>query len=419
MPRHALPAAAALLLAATAVFAQSTSPVVLTFSTVGDSRQDPQGYDQVSVGPQLSGQDAIWLQNTKAFARILRTIQAQKANMLFFNGDMIHAYGWAAYGYTSLPDSSKINGVSGASAVPTPIAPATTADIVGSDLMATYRQYAYWRGMVSTVMETGTYVWPVPGNHETQVKALGKKAKVENEQAWAANMGDLIFDTARYQALLGLPISNATLGPVGSTSTPTADGLTTDQSKLSYSFDHKVGTSIFHFAVVNTDAVGADGKAPAAWLANDLLNAKARGATKFFVFGHKPAFTYDYKSDGVTTAAAGLDATSVTARNAFWDVITAYQAIYFCGHEHIYNISQWQKDVNSPTAYQVLVGAGGSPFDDKLSALQGHTSTRPATDRSYSWATVKVHADGSVDLYGFGFDEKFGPTTMFDHIYIP
>ncbi|MFX8199739.1 hypothetical protein ABTL12_20970, partial [Acinetobacter baumannii] len=76
------------------------------------------------------------------FARILRTIQAQKANMLFFNGDMIHAYGWAAYGYTSSPDSSKINGVSGASAVPTPIAPATTADIVGSDLMATYRQYA-------------------------------------------------------------------------------------------------------------------------------------------------------------------------------------------------------------------------------------------------------------------------------------
>lgn len=62
MPRHALPAAAALLLAATAVFAQSTSPVVLTFSTVGDSRQDPIGYDQVSVGSQLSGQDAIWLQ---------------------------------------------------------------------------------------------------------------------------------------------------------------------------------------------------------------------------------------------------------------------------------------------------------------------------------------------------------------------
>ncbi|WP_186801218.1 hypothetical protein, partial [Escherichia coli] len=67
----------------------------------------------------------------------------------------------------------------------------------------------------------------------------------------------------------------------------------------------------------------------------------------------------------------------------FWDVITAYQAIYFCGHEHIYNISQWQKDANSPTAYQVLVGAGGSPFDDKLSASQGHTSTRPATDRIY------------------------------------
>ena len=69
--------------AAPAVHAQDTTPVVLTFSTVGDSRQDPVKYDQASVGAALSGQDATWLQNTKAFSRILRTIQSQKSTMLF------------------------------------------------------------------------------------------------------------------------------------------------------------------------------------------------------------------------------------------------------------------------------------------------------------------------------------------------
>ena len=67
-------------------FAAVTDPVVLTFSTVGDSRQDPQNIDisvkqnaQVGVGkcplpsgtgltanPGLSGQDCKWLQNSTA-----------------------------------------------------------------------------------------------------------------------------------------------------------------------------------------------------------------------------------------------------------------------------------------------------------------------------------------------------------------
>src|SRR5262245_57102290 len=59
--------------------AQSTSPDILTFSTVGDSREDPVTFDKASVGDALSGQDAIWLQNTRAETRIFSTIQAQKA----------------------------------------------------------------------------------------------------------------------------------------------------------------------------------------------------------------------------------------------------------------------------------------------------------------------------------------------------
>jgi hypothetical protein len=392
---------AAALFVATAQ-AQGTAPVVLTFSTVGDSRQDPVTYDQASVGATLSGQDAIWLQNTKAFARILRTIQAQKATMLFFNGDLIHGYGWANIGYTSAPNQSSISG---------PVLPTTTAQVVGSDLLKFYQQYGFWRGMVAPVMETGTYVFPVPGNHETECKACPKNAdgprvaKVENEQAWAANMGDLILDTARFTSILGAAPANPSFGPASAG----PDGLTTDQSKLGYSFDYKNQ----HFVVINTDPVGAETSAPAQWLAADLAAARSRnGIQKIFVFGHKPAYTYDYLG-GMRVTGAGLDATPATTvkRDAFWSVIEQYKATYFCGHEHIYNISQPKGG-----AYQVLVGAGGSPFDD--SATNNGATVRPATDRSYSWATVKVHSDGGVDILGYGFDEHFGPTQLYDQIYI-
>jgi hypothetical protein len=356
-------------------------------------------YDQASVGATLTGQDAIWLQNTKAFARILRTVQTQKSTMLFWNGDMIHGYGWAGWGYTSNKASSTINGAKG-SAI-TPAAWSTTADVVGSDILKTYQQYGFWRGMVAPVLETGTYVFPVPGNHETQCKACGKVAKVENEKAWAANMGDLILDTTRFTGILGAAPASPNFGP-DTVTTTSPDGLTTDQSKLSYSFDYKG----LHFAVVNTDPVGADTTAPTQWLAADFAAAQSRGAKKFFVFGHKPAFTYAYTPG---FSGAGLDV-NISARDAFWNVIEQYKATYFCGHEHIYNISQPRG-----AAYQVLVGAGGSPFDDSVS---GSASVRPATDRSYSWATVKVHADGGVDILGYGFDEHFGPTQLYDQIYM-
>ena len=379
--------------------AADADPVVLTFSTVGDSRQDPVTYDQASVGTTLPPQDAIWLQNTKAFARILRTIQSQKASMLFFNGDLIHGYGWANYGYTSNTNQTAITG---------PVAPASTADIVGSDLMKFYKQYGFWRGMVAPVMETGTYVFPVPGNHETECKACPKNAdgqrvaKVENEQAWADNMGDLIVDVPRFTAINGSAPTNVRYGPVSGS----PDGLSTDQSKLGYSFDFKGQ----HFVVINTDPVGAETSAPAAWLNADLAAAKARGVKKIFVFGHKPAYTYVYKA-GV--AGAGLDATATTTikRNAFWDVIEAHGATYFCGHEHIYNVSRPRGG-----AYQVIVGAGGSPFDQSVSGL---ASANPATDRSYSWVTVQVRQSGAVTINGYGFDEHFGPTTQIQSITLP
>jgi hypothetical protein len=395
-------------------YAVVADPVVLTFSTVGDSRQDPQNIDlsvkqplQVGVGscqlpsgatgltanPGLSGQDCKWLQNSKAWSRIMRTIQSQKANLLFFNGDMIMGYGKAG-----VPVTRNATGVAEA-----PIAAPTITDILNSDLMQSYKQYAFWRGMVANLMETGTYVVPVPGNHEVQCKRCSKVAQIENENAWRDNMGDLILDPARFNSLLGTAPQNfsaANAPAVGG-----LDGVTTDQSQLSYSFD--VGAS--HFVVINTDAVGKDGYAPTNWLDADLFAAEGRGAKRIFVFGHKPAIFYLVGSV-VPSATSSLSDKDVAAGTAFWNVINAHKATYFSGHEHTYNISQ----PYGLSSYQVLVGAGGSPFEAPAAVALA------PNDRMYSWATVKIFQSGKVQMDTYGFDDTMAnPVVKLDTILLP
>ncbi len=368
----------------------ATDPVVLSFATVGDSRQDPANPDPTTLDPvtkALSGQDAIWLQNTRVWSRMMREIQKQAPNFLFFNGDMIMGYGKA-----SLPADTT-----------------TVGNIVSSDLMQFYRQYGFWRGMVANLMETGTYVVPVPGNHETQWKAGGKIAVVENENAWRDNMGDLILDTQRMQNLFGK-------GPDASDITDHAklDGLTTDQSKLSYSFDF--GDN--HFAIINTDATGFDAKAPVGWLESDLAAASARGAKHVFVFGHKPAFTYYYgTATALPTSPSGLDkSTDLTNRDQFWSLIEKYNATYFCGHEHIYNAMQPVKTDGKPSKnWQVIVGSGGSPFEAKTTDV----TKNPATDRSYAWALVKVYKSGRVTATINGFNDKMEKTQPYKWLQLP
>ena len=365
--------AACSLLSANAAFATTVvDPVVLTFSTVGDSRQDPVSPDPSTL--PVSGQDSTWLQNTKALARILRSVSAQKSQFLFFNGDMIMGYG---------------NDV-------VPANTSTVAAIVSSDLVTAYKQYAFWRGMVAPTMETGTYVVPVPGNHELEYKAGGKKTQVANENAWRANMGDLILDNSRFTSLLGSAPANANIGNNGP-----ADGLTSDQSQLSYSFDFNGS----HFAIINTDPYGNDSHAPTNWLASDFASASARGIKHFFVFGHKPAYTY-YYGNNLPASPSGLDI-DLPARDAFWNVIEQYGATYFCGHEHIFHAVQPKGG-----AYQVLVGSGGSPFEATPSVV----TINPATDRDYAWATVQVYQSGKVQINAYGFNDHFGATQELDSI---
>jgi hypothetical protein len=365
----------------------------------------------------MTAQDYQWLQNSKAWSRILREVSARKPSMLFFNGDMI-----MGYGNTSLPTAL----------------PATVTDYMNTDLARYYTQAAFWRGMVAPVLESGTYIVPVAGNHEVQCRSgvvttppgltagvtqptqwanvtckdvngnatNGKLGMKVNEDSWRANFGDLIVDSGRLNAMLpnGMSVQNVT-GLTAGTAPGAADQLPTDQSKLSFSFD--VGNS--HFAVINTDPAGNDTTAPVNWLQADLAAAYSHGAQHFFVFGHKPAFTYAYPGG----SASGLDTNPAGTgnRDAFWSVIENYGATYFCGHEHIYNISRPVKSNGQvSTAYQVLVGSGGSGFDNSK-PLNG---SQPVTDRFYAWANVRIFQSGKVEIDGFGFSDTYGPTKLLD-----
>jgi hypothetical protein len=359
--------------------------VVLTFATVGDSREE-------EGASYLTPQDAVWLQNSKVWSRMMREIERHQPELLFFNGDMIMGYGNAG-----------------------PVSATDVDSVLHSDLVKFHTEYAFWRGMVAPLIENGTYVVPVPGNHEIQCNGskstctdtngnvlTGKKALKVNEDAWRANMGDLIIDTTRMNANLPgkLAVSNVDNSDHGS-----LDGLTTPQNQLSYSFD--VGPS--HFAVISTDAPGADSTAPSAWLAADFSAASARGARHFFVFGHKPAYTYDFS--GNNGKAGGLDAIPAK-RNAFWSVIEQYGATYFCGHQHTFNMRQPIKADGTPSnAWQVIVGSGGSPFDVAQSA-----ANQQPYDRYYAWANVRVFQSGKVQIDAYGFSDAFGPTRLLQSV---
>jgi hypothetical protein len=220
-------------------------------------------------------------------------------------------------------------------------------------------------------------------------------------------MGDLILNPSLWKKTAGVAPSAWDINhapAIGS------DGISTDQRQLSYSFD----SAAIHFVVINTDPVGFDESAPVTWLANDLAAAKARGARHFFVFGHKPAYTYFPERVDATGAAVtnkdGEDGfgSRPDIRDKFWDLMERYGATYFCGHQHIYHASQ-PRLASGGRAWQVIVGSAGSPLNVKPG------KSRDPVDSMFAWAEVSVRSDGSTSIAVRGFDETLGHTISIDH----
>jgi hypothetical protein len=339
----------------------SESPVIFKFATVGDSRAEPSS-------PANTAQDEIWLQATGIWSRMSHEIEQQKPQVLVFNGDMIYGY---------------------------------DADAAGVD-----KQYAFWRGMMAGMMERGTYVLPVPGNHEVQdrvTKAGGgttKKATVMRENVWRANMGDLILNQPLWRKTTGVP---AAAWQIANTPAIGSDGVMSDQRQLSYSFD----AGSVHLVVINTDPAGFDASAPVTWLKRDMADAKSRGAKQFFVFGHKMPFTY-FPPGKISQKPDGFDE-RLDIRDAFWEVIEQYGATYFCGHQHVYNASQPTR-ASGGKAWQVIVGTGGSPLSIKPGQSAG------VNDRMYAWAEISVRQSGRVTMLVRGFDESLAQTRVIEQL---
>jgi hypothetical protein len=325
----------------------SPDEILFSFSVTSDSQAD--------LGdPDTSVQDRKWTVNSKVLSRMIGEIQEQKPKILFFCGDAIDGY---THG-----DMNELN-----------------------------NEYAFWRGNMAKLFETGTYVFPVPGNHDMQDTDMltgMDGATVLNEEAWRNNLGDIIPNKKLWESILGEAFSNSSWSDINYAQYD-GDGITTDQSKLSYSFDYKGS----HFIIINTYAVGNDSHVPITRLKEDIFDAKRRAVKHIFIFGHEPAFSYKYDA---ASGPRGLDI-DPKARDEFWKLVEDNKATYFCGHEHLFNAGQF----GNGKAYQIIVGPAGGGF-------KAVEPVRNPDLLKYTWVTVKVHKNGTVhlDAYGFGKNQS-------------
>ncbi len=212
----------------------------------------------------------------------------------------------------------------------------------------------------SPLPAAGVTLVPIPGNHESQNKTKGVKlAYVDAETTWVKVMAPYIRG------------ANGP-GPGG------PDGLTTDQSKLTYSFDHQ-GT---HFVVLDTDPVGMDSQVPAAWVASDVAGARAAGAKHVFAIGHKPAYPSPLSGEGGLSAFPAV-------RDAFWSALeSAHAEAMLAAHNHL-----WWKTRPAKT-WQVVAGNGGSLLESGVIGA----------DAYYGFTHVVVSASGKVTATSYGRD---------------
>lgn len=240
-----------------------------------------------------------------------------------------------------------------------------TGDVVmgyTSDTLGLAKQLKGWKSLyyASPLYGSGINVVVVAGNHETQDKAAGKKSYIAAERTFLREMDSFIVG------------SN---GPgVGG-----MDSLTTDQSKLTYSFNNGCD----HFIIINTDPTGRDARVPYHWIANDIKNARTANARHIFAFGHKPAYS-SYLKPG-----DGLEA-YVPQRDSFWKYMEQYNAeAMFSAHEHLWDTIH----PHIGKTWQVIAGNGGSLVE----------TTWMGSGQSYfGFTLVNVYTNNQVGVKSYG-----------------
>jgi 3',5'-cyclic AMP phosphodiesterase CpdA len=217
----------------------------------------------------------------------------------------------------------------------------TDTSVTGAQLRAWIAHY-----QSLPIASSGIKLIVVPGNHEFN-DGSGSAAL---EQQWLQIMS---------------PYINGSNGPKPGG----ADALTTDQSKLTYSFDY-MGS---HFVMLNSDPAGEGSTVSVNWVAQDLAQAHAAGTKHIFLFDHKPA--YDWTNDGSTSLVDNAN------RDALWSAMENNHAeALFAAHNHVYRRMQ-----PKAKSYMIVAGNGGSSLTNDIGA-----------DRNFGFALVQVMTNGKV-----------------------
>lgn len=201
-------------------------------------------------------------------------------------------------------------------------------------------QLVAWRAVyeASPLYGTGVKMVPIPGNHEVQNKA--KVATAAAEATWLKVMGPYI-------------------APFGGNGPKAggADGLSSDQSSLSYSFDYQGS----HFLLLDSDPAGRDWSLPTKWVAQDLATARARHARHIFAIAHKPAYGYPAAQySPALPVPDDLGKVLPALRDEFWHTMVDNNAdAMFAAHDHLYSRAKGPFG----DTWQIIAGNGGSRIE--------------------------------------------------------
>jgi len=266
--------------------------------------------------------------NTEQLLRTFREIAQLRPlpEFLFFAGDMV-------FGYTS-------------------------------DAQVVERQLVAWRALYesSPLPDLGVQLVAIPGNHEVQDgPASPHFAYRAAEEVWLRVMAPYIWGAN---------------GPAAGGD----DALETDQSMLTYSFDH-LGS---HFVILNTDPVGRDWTVPTRWVAQDIAAAVNAQARHIFAIGHKPAFPWpEVPLDGLSR--------DEMRRDEFWSSMEVNRAeAMFSAHNHLW----FKQRPHADGTWMVIAGNGGSKLETGV----------PVDDQYYGFTWVRIGRRSRVVALSFGRD---------------
>ena len=241
-----------------------------------------------------------------------------------------------------------------------------------ADTLELAKQLTAWRAIYesSPLYNSGITLIALPGNHETQDKLAGKHTFLAAEQIFTRIMA---------------PYIHGSNGPgIGG-----PDGLASDQSKLTYSFDYGGD----HYLMIDTDPKGQDNITPYHWIANDVQTARANHARHIFAFGHKPAYS------SPITPAGGLDApATLNQRDSLWKYLENNNVeAMFSAHEHLWDSIH----PHTGKTWQVINGDGGTRVEVPWVG---------AGQKYYGYTIVNMYTNRTVNVMGVGRNTDMSTT---------